>query len=192
MQTEAYLGLGSNLGDRRRRLREALDAIRALATDLRVSSLYETQPQGFSDQPPFLNAVCRVWTRLDPFELLDEIRRIQASGARPAFVNGPRDIDVDLLLYGKAVIGLPHLVVPHPRMCDREFVLAPLTEIAPGLVHPVRKRTAADLFASLPSRGTVRLAGSLAATPRATPLPVIPNVAQRSEESKAPLLAATP
>ena len=165
MQTEAYLGLGSNLGDRRRRLREALEAIGALASDLQVSSLYETQPQGFSEQPSFLNAVCRVWTRLDPFELLDALRRIQEAGARPAFVNGPRDVDVDLLLYGDSVIGLPHLVVPHPRMCDREFVLAPLAEIAPGLVHPVRKQTVADLLRSLPASGSVRMAGRLGPTP---------------------------
>ena len=165
MQAEAYLGLGSNLGDRRRRLREALESIGALASDLQVSSLYETQPQGFSDQPSFLNAVCRVWTRLGPFELLDALRSVQAAGARPAFVNGPRDVDIDILLYGKAVIGLPHLVVPHPRMCDREFVLAPLAEIAPGLVHPVRKQTVAGLLRSLPARGSVRPAGSLVATP---------------------------
>ena len=165
MQAEAYLGLGSNLGDRRRRLSVALEAIGALASDLQVSSLYETQPQGFSDQPAFLNAVCRVWTRLGPFELLDALRSVQAAGARPAFVNGPRDVDVDLLLYGEAVIGLPHLVVPHPRMCDREFVLAPLAEIAPGLVHPVRKQTVAGLLRSLPARGSVRPAGSLVATP---------------------------
>ena len=128
MQTEAYLGLGSNLGDRRRRLSEALEGIAALASDLQVSSLYETQPQGFPGQPPFLNAVCRIWTRLDPFELLDALMRLQAKGARPAFPNGPRDVDVDLLLYGNAVIGLPRLVLPHPRMCGREFVLAPLAE----------------------------------------------------------------
>ena len=165
MQAEAYLGLGSNLGDRRRRLREALEAIGALASDLQVSSLYETQPQGFSEQPSFLNAVCRVWTRLDPFELLDALRRIQEAGARPAFVNGPRDVDVDLLLYGDSVIGLSHLVVPHPRMCDREFVLAPLAEIAPGLVHPVRKQTVAELLRNLPASGSVRMAGRLGPTP---------------------------
>ena len=101
MQAEAYLGLGSNLGDRRRRLREALEAIGALASDLRVSSLYETQPQGFSGQPAFLNAVCRVWTRLGPFELLDALRshsgggrsarvrqRPQGRRRRPAVVRG--------------------------------------------------------------------------------------------------------
>ena len=106
-----------------------------------------------------------MWTRLDPFELLDALRRIQEAGARPAFVNGPRDVDVDLLLYGDSVIGLSHLVVPHPRMCDREFVLAPLAEIAPGLVHPVRKQTVAELLRSLPASGSVRMAGRLGPTP---------------------------
>ncbi len=161
MQAEAYLGLGSNLGDRRRRLREALDSISGLASDVRVSALYETQPQGFQAQPAFLNAVCRVWTRLGPFDLLDALRRVQAAGARPAFVNGPRDVDVDVLLYAGAVIDLPHLVVPHPRMCDREFVLAPLAEIAPGLVHPVRNQTVIELLRRLPFRGSVRMAGRL-------------------------------
>lgn len=155
MQTEAYLGLGSNLGDRGQWITGAVSALRVLASDVIMSSLYETRPQGFSGQPGFLNAVCRIWTRMSPFELLYAIQKVQKTGHRPVFPNGPRRLDVDLLMYGKHVIDLPHLVVPHPRLHEREFVLAPLTEIAPGLIHPVRKETVSGLLRRLVDKGTV-------------------------------------
>ena len=139
MLSEAYIGLGSNLGDRAANIRLGLEALRRVSRHVQASSLYETDPVGFQGQPPFLNAVCRIWTRLTAFELLAEARRAQAgaSGARP-FPNGPRALDIDILLYGRAVLDTPGLTIPHPRMMERPFVLRPLAEIAPGLAHPVK------------------------------------------------------
>ena len=142
MLSEAYIGLGSNLGDRAANIRLGLEALRRVSRHVQASSLYETDPVGFQGQPPFLNAVCRIWTRLTAFELLAEARRAQAgaSGARP-FPNGPRALDIDILLYGRAVLGAPGLSIPHPRMMERLFVLSPLAEVAPGLVHPATGET---------------------------------------------------
>lgn len=138
MLSEAYIGLGSNLGDRAANIQRGLEALRRVSRHVMASSLYETPAAGFQGQPAFLNAVCRIWTRLTAFELLAEARRAQAdaSGARP-FPNGPRALDIDILLYGRAVLDMPGLTIPHPRMMERAFVLRPLAEIAPGLVHPV-------------------------------------------------------
>ena len=142
MLSEAYIGLGSNLGDRAANIQRGLEALRRVARHVQASSLYETAAVGFQGQPPFLNAVCRIWTRLTAFELLAEAQRAQAdaSGARP-FPNGPRALDIDILLHGRAVLDAPGLTLPHPRMMERPFVLRPLAEIAPGLAHPVTGET---------------------------------------------------
>ena len=142
MLSEAYVGLGSNLGDRAANIRKGLEALRRVSRHVLASSLYETPAAGFQGQPAFLNAACRIWTRLTAFELLAEARRAQAdaSGARP-FLNGPRALDIDILLYGRAVLNAPGLTIPHPRMMERLFVLRPLAEIAPGLAHPVTGET---------------------------------------------------
>ena len=145
---EAYLGLGSNLGCRRQNIADALDRLRTLSSNLVVSSFYETPPIGVTFQPSFVNAVCRIWTILSPFELLHEIRRIQPiGGSRRPILNGPRELDIDILLYSNLVIDAPHLTIPHPRMTEREFVLRPLVEIAPQVIHPVSKKTASQLLA---------------------------------------------
>ena len=150
MQAEVYLGLGSNLGDKRRNIEWAVERLREISTELTVSSMYETAPVGVTLQPSFVNAVCGMWTELSVFELLNEIREIQRSaGVRGPVLNGPRMLDIDILLYGRVVVELPHLTVPHPRMTRREFVLRPLAEIAPGVVHPVSKKTACELLADL-------------------------------------------
>ncbi|MCI0439003.1 MAG: 2-amino-4-hydroxy-6-hydroxymethyldihydropteridine diphosphokinase [Chloroflexi bacterium] len=151
MFSEVYLGLGSNLGDREENIARALASLRQISTSLTASSLYETTPQGFRDQPPFLNAVCRLWTRLDPFQLLRETQRIESEiGRRRTFVNAPRVLDIDILLYGTLSLRSPHLTIPHPRMAERAFVLEPLAEIAPQLRHPVLGATMRSLLARLP------------------------------------------
>ena len=159
MLSEVYLGLGSNLGDRQRNIADAVALLGEESTDVAVSSCYETMPHGFSGQPMFVNAACRIWTRLDPFHLLRKTRQIQSIlGSRPAFVNGPRAMDIDILVYGRRVLSAPGLIIPHPRMAEREFVLAPLAELAPGLVHPVLRETVRVLLLCLREANGVRQA----------------------------------
>ncbi len=152
MLTEAYLGLGSNLGDKRQNIEEGVQRLQELSTDLIVSSFYETAPVGLTIQPAFINAACQIWTRLTVFELLNEVQKIQGvTGSSRAVLNGPRRLDIDILLYGDLVVDLPHLTVPHPRMTERDFVLRPLAEIAPTKVHPIAKIPISELLAALDS-----------------------------------------
>ena len=147
MQAEAYLALGSNLGDRRANIMRAVDLLGDVSSSLRLSSLYETEPAGFESQPAFLNAACGLWTRLDPFELFHEMRRIQDQVGGPhTFPNAPRALDIDLLLYDRMVIDTPPLTIPHPRMAERDFVLRPLADLAPSYEHPQLGATIADLL----------------------------------------------
>jgi 2-amino-4-hydroxy-6-hydroxymethyldihydropteridine diphosphokinase len=145
------VALGSNLGDRRAHLDFAVSRLKTLLTDLRVSRYYETEPVGAREpQPHYLNAAAVGRTDLSPRALLDALLAIeQEHGRERAGVNAARTLDLDLLLYGDAVIGEPGLVVPHPRFRERRFVLEPLAEIAPDLVDPVSRLTAAALLARL-------------------------------------------
>ena len=168
MLSDAYLGLGSNLGDRRHNIAEAVRLLKGVSTHTDVSALYETAPEGFTGQPAFVNAVCRIWTRLDPFGLLAQLSEIQAAvDSRHAFVNGPRALDIDILLYGRRVIDSPSLTIPHPRLAEREFVLVPLTELVPGLHHPVFKKTIRSLLLRLAASG--RLGRAVPAAGASTP-----------------------
>ncbi|GBD11669.1 Bifunctional folate synthesis protein [bacterium HR23] len=137
--TLAYLGLGSNLGDREAHLRRGvLHLERRAVRMVALSAVYETTPWGYSAQPPFLNMVACVQTSLDPFGLLDTCLAIEEEEGRTRpFPNAPRTLDIDILLYGERIIASPRLVVPHPRLADRAFVLVPLCDLAPDLVHPV-------------------------------------------------------
>jgi 2-amino-4-hydroxy-6-hydroxymethyldihydropteridine diphosphokinase len=136
---KAFIGLGSNLGEREVMIREALEALAALPQTelLRASSLYDTEPVGDVDQPNFLNAVAQLDTDLPPRQLLWNLllieKRLGRERTRPW---GPRTIDLDLLLYGDEVIEEADLRVPHPEMIRRAFVLVPLVELDPILVHP--------------------------------------------------------
>jgi 2-amino-4-hydroxy-6-hydroxymethyldihydropteridine diphosphokinase len=133
-----YLALGTNLGDRPANLRAALDALEPDIHVLDKSPVYETEPWGYTDQPPFLNMVICAETDLSPKGLLRRLKDIEATlGRVPNFRNGPRLIDLDILFYDDLVLDTPPLVIPHPQLHKRAFVLVPLAKIAPTLVHPL-------------------------------------------------------
>lgn len=150
--SSAYLGLGSNLEDREEHLAAGLRRIGELGEIRALSGVYETPPEGAHDQPPFLNLVVRLETSLEPQELLECARGIERERGRVrSYRNAPRTLDIDLLLYGSRVLDQERLVVPHPRMERRVFVLLPLLEIAPSLVDPRTGRPYAELLAELSS-----------------------------------------
>lgn len=155
----AYLGLGSNIGDREQNLKEALAKLSA--PDLRVarhSSVYETEPVGFTAQRWFLNIVVEIETELFPMQLLARIAKVeQALGRARTVKNGPRTLDIDILLYGRAVVRSARLEIPHPRMAERRFVLAPLAELAPELRHPVTHQSIRAMLDAAPAVGVRKL-----------------------------------
>ncbi|HET6220256.1 MAG TPA: 2-amino-4-hydroxy-6-hydroxymethyldihydropteridine diphosphokinase [Acidobacteriaceae bacterium] len=157
----AYIALGSNLGDREQTLATATDRLGRLGRVEACSSLYETEPVGFHDQPAFLNAVVALETKLDPLPLLHALLAIERELGRDrsdGVPNGPRILDLDLLLMGDSIVAEDELTLPHPALAQRRFVLAPLAEIAPHLRHPQRNQTMAELLAQLPDEGENRVA----------------------------------
>jgi 2-amino-4-hydroxy-6-hydroxymethyldihydropteridine diphosphokinase len=140
---EAYLGLGSNLGDREGYLQEAVRLLTARGARVnRLSPLYETEPWGVTDQPRFLNACCQIITGWGPLALLGLLKRIeQELGRVPTIRYGPRVLDLDILFYDDRQIATPRLEIPHPGVVERATVLVPLADIAPHLHHPTTGRT---------------------------------------------------
>lgn len=155
----AYLSAGSNLGDRKAYLERALASLReGGATPRRISSYFETEPVGFREQPWFLNVAIEVETLLSPSELLTTCQAIEAvQGRVRSFQNAPRTLDLDILLYGDLMLNDPRLVIPHPRLAQRRFVLEPLARIAPDLLHPVFKKTIRSLLETCPDPSMVRI-----------------------------------
>ena len=148
--SKVYLALGSNLGDREVNLDKIVSSLQEKTELETLSSIYETEPVGFRNQPRFLNAICLVQTTLEPFLLLAWVKEIERKiGPRASFRNGPRAADIDILLYDDLVLETPTLTIPHPRMAERAFVLVPLAEIAPGLVHPVLNQSVSALLDEL-------------------------------------------
>jgi len=156
------VGLGSNLGDRTASLNDAIQALTVCLSDIRLSAVYESRPVGVTDQPDFLNACGVGRTQLSPTELLLAFQSIERSAGRlrGGPPNGPRLLDIDLLLYGERVIDESHLIVPHPRLRDRAFVLVPLAELASDWLVPASAQGAAatvsELAGSVDRTGLVR------------------------------------
>ena len=150
MPTIAYIGLGSNLGDKKANCRRAVALLAKDSRVVRASALYCTEPMGYAEQDDFINAVVEIETGLSPEALLQQCRSIEEELGRVRTVHwGPRTIDVDILLYGAVVIETSELIIPHPLLHTRRFVLVPLCEIAPQAVHPRLQKTAADLLLAL-------------------------------------------
>jgi 2-amino-4-hydroxy-6-hydroxymethyldihydropteridine diphosphokinase len=145
------LALGSNLGDRQAALSAAIEGMAPYITVTAVSKVYETAPAYVTDQPAFLNAVVLGTTKLSPLILLRAVKQLEIDvGREPSFRYGPRLLDVDILFYDNQAIATAELNLPHPRMCEREFVLRPLADVAPNWVDPLSRQTVREMLEKLP------------------------------------------
>ena len=141
-----YLALGSNIDDRLTNLKQAIASLPPQMEIKARSHVYETPPWGYTDQSMFLNQALKATTYLEPEPLLRHLKRLEiALGRKSTFQNGPRLIDIDILFYDDLVLDTPALVIPHPRLHERGFVLLPLMDIAPDLVHPVKKKSIREM-----------------------------------------------
>jgi len=151
-----YLALGSNLDDRLANLKQAIAALSPQMDVKAKSRVYETPPWGYTDQPMFLNQALKVTTYVEPEPLLKHLKRLEtALGRAPGFQNGPRLIDIDILFYDELVMDISSLIIPHPQAHERGFVLMPLNDIAPDLMHPTLKKTVRELLAACDTSGII-------------------------------------
>ena len=149
---DVYIGVGSNLDDRFTAIKSALDQIKFTSKTIRMSSMYESRAQGFTSQPRFINCVFEVTTSVNLWNMLGLIRKIESScGRQRVFPNAPRILDLDILFWGKMRLALPMLTIPHPRILDRGFTLAPLLELRTDFKHPFNQVPLKDVYESLPS-----------------------------------------
>jgi 2-amino-4-hydroxy-6-hydroxymethyldihydropteridine diphosphokinase len=150
MEHIVYLALGSNLGTRSANLKNAISNLTPQMNVKAKSNVYETAPWGYADQPNFLNQVVKAETYLEPEALLLHLKRLETVlGRVPNFENGPRLIDIDILFFDDLVLDSPVVQIPHPRLQERAFVLAPLADLAPSLVHPVLNKSVSALLANV-------------------------------------------
>ena len=157
MEHIVYLALGSNMGNRLANLKAAISNVTPQMTVKKKSSVYETPPWGFKEQDAFLNQVIKVKTSLAPEPLLRHLKRLEvALGRVPNFQNGPRLIDIDILFFDNMIIETPPLIVPHPRLHERAFVLVPLAEIEPDFIHPILQKSVSKLLEDL-DRSEIKL-----------------------------------
>jgi len=154
-----YLALGSNLDNRLANLRQALAALPPQMEVKAKSHVYETPPWGYEDQPRFLNQVIKVITYLEPRPLLKHLKRLEVTlGRKASFQNGPRLIDIDILFYDDLILNTDSLIIPHPRLPERGFVLLPLMDIDPELVHPANKKSVREMAALSDLKGIEKFA----------------------------------
>jgi len=160
MEHIIYLALGSNLGNRAANLKAAISSLTPQMTVKGKSLVYDTPPWGITDQPRFLNQVVKVETYLEPEQLIDHLKRLEVALGRVSGVqNGPRLIDIDILFFDDMVIESPALTIPHPRLHERAFVLVPLAELAPNLVHPVLNKTVKEMLRNMERKGIKKYKG---------------------------------
>ena len=149
-----YLALGTTLGDRLANLRAAINAFPSSVVCRQSSYIYETPPWGYKDQPAFLNMAVKCETGLDAASLLKRLKQIEVQVGRvESFRWGPRQIDIDILFYDDLILQSESLTIPHPRLHERAFVLVPLADIAPDLIHPVFQKTIAELLSKVERAG---------------------------------------
>ncbi|MCX8044460.1 MAG: 2-amino-4-hydroxy-6-hydroxymethyldihydropteridine diphosphokinase [Desulfobacterota bacterium] len=157
-QHAVYIGIGTNVGNRSEYLTTAIRELNAVVNIHACSSVYETEPLGYTNQPWFLNMVVKAYTDKAPHRLLRELKAIELSmGRKPTLPNGPRCIDLDLLLFDDILLHDKDLTLPHPRIPERKFVLVPLCEIASDVVHPELRKTFRELLSALSNGAQVRL-----------------------------------
>jgi 2-amino-4-hydroxy-6-hydroxymethyldihydropteridine diphosphokinase len=160
MTSRVLIALGTNLGDRSANLMDAIERMRPAVRILARSPIYETPPWGYADQPYFLNQVIQGETMLEPVELLDLLKKIEAEMGRVKLIqNGPRVIDLDILFYDDRIIESERLTLPHPRMAGRGFVLMPLADLVPELVHPISGLTIRAMLAEADCSGITLFSG---------------------------------
>jgi 2-amino-4-hydroxy-6-hydroxymethyldihydropteridine diphosphokinase len=154
MSHSVYIALGSNLGDRSGNLEAAVEALSPSVRVLLRSPIYETPPWGYTDQPDFLNQVIQAETELSPQDLLSDLKKIEEQlGRQPTIQYGPRKIDLDILFYDDLLLESPSLTIPHPQLAERAFVLLPLADLAPDLLHPVLGITIDELLSNVNQEG---------------------------------------
>lgn len=155
-----YIALGSNLGNRLSNLKNAISNFTPQMDVKKKSPVYETPPWGYADQSAFLNQVVMVETYLEPEDLLGHLKRLETVlGREPSFQNGPRLIDLDILFYDDIIVDSPPLVIPHPRLHQRAFVLVPLNDIAPDLVHPLFAKSISEMLLDIDRLNIVEYKG---------------------------------
>ena len=162
MNENILLGLGTNLGERVSNLEQAVNLISRIIKILEISPVYQTEPWGYKDQPVFLNLVLLGETTIQPHLLLKEIKHIELTmGREPTFHYGPRMIDIDILFYGDLIVDLKNLIIPHPHLHQRAFVLIPLADIVPDFIHPVKGLTVAEMLKQVEQNGVTRYPSEL-------------------------------